>query len=296
MGMVVYLVLACVCFEFLKLIFFRKTDFGVSITMTIVTIVCLITLYGLIEAKWIDTTDLNIKISNLSSKLAGFRIVQISDVHLGIILRDNFLRKIVRKVNELQPDLIVITGDFVDEQAFYIKNILTEIQELQSKHGTYAITGNHEFYAGVERAERFIESAGITMLRNRWVTIADEIQIIGRDDPAGNSVNSENTPSLAEITKNLDKTKPAILLDHTPGNSFKELESLGINLQLSGHTHKGQLWPFNYIVKRIFKTPYGRFNSGDTTIYVSRGAGTWGPPIRVGARPEITLLTLSCTS
>jgi predicted MPP superfamily phosphohydrolase len=116
---------------------------------------------------------------------------------------------------------------------------------------------------------------------------------VGRDDPAGQLVTGQVAPSLAEILAGTDSEKPIIFLYHTPATSMEELVRLGVDLQLSGHTHRGQLWPFNFFVRRVFKTYYGMFTEGDTTVYVSRGTGTWGPPMRVGAPPEITLITLS---
>ncbi len=262
-------------------------------SLAVTTIVLAVTVYGLIEAGNIGVTRLNVKISNLPKKLEGMTIAQISDVHMGLTVRGQRLEKIVKMVNELHPDLIVITGDLVDEQALHMEDMVKPLKELKCPYGIFAITGNHEYFAGIDKAIAFIESAGVTMLRNRWVTIAGGIQLAGRDDPTGARVTDEVIPPLKDILKGTDPSKPIILLYHTPVTTFEELQSLGVQLQLSGHTHKGQLWPFNYIVKMVYKTPYGEFISGNTTIYVSRGTGTWGPPMRVGARPEITLVTLS---
>ncbi len=287
MGMVVYLVLVTLAMEIIYVI--RPGPWKTAIVATIVTG---ITIYGLWEARAIVITRLPVGIPNLPAHLTGFRIAQISDVHMGLNVQGDRLERIVTMVNDLQPDLIVITGDLVDAEALHMEEMVHPLRRLQAPHGTYAVTGNHEFYAGVDAAQRFIESGGVVMLRNRWVTIAGDLQLIGRDDHAITHVTGQPQPSLAEITRGLDRSKPAILLHHTPTPTLAELESLGIHLQLSGHTHKGQLWPFHYIVKRVFTTYYGLFTNGAATIYVSRGTGTWGPPLRVGARPEITLITL----
>jgi predicted MPP superfamily phosphohydrolase len=287
MGLVVYLVLVTLVVEIIHVI--PPGAWKISLVAIVAGI---ITIYGLWEASSIVVTHLPVSIPRLPAHLEGFRIVQISDIHLGLNVRGSRLERIVTMVNDLHPDLIVITGDLVDAEALHMEDMVHPLKRLTAKYGTYAVTGNHEYYAGVAEAQRFIESAGVTLLRNRWVTIAGDLQLIGCDDRAGTEVTGQPIPPLHEIAKDIDRTKPAVLLLHTPATTLAELHSLGIDLQLSGHTHKGQLWPFNFIVKRVFHTPYGLFTDGNATIYVSRGTGTWGPPMRVGARPEITLVTL----
>jgi predicted MPP superfamily phosphohydrolase len=211
---------------------------------------------------------------------------------MGLIIQGKRLENIVALTNSLNPDIIVITGDLVDEQALRMENLIEPLQRLKSKYGVFACTGNHEFFAGIDKSTDFIKKAGVTLLRNRWIEVAGGLQLVGRDDPVGARVVHEQIPPLAEIMKGIDPQKPIILLYHTPGTTMDELQRLGINLQLSGHTHQGQLWPFRYIVKMIFAMPYGLFSSGNTTVYVNRGTGTWGPPMRVGAPPEIAFITL----
>jgi len=292
-GMVVYFVLVILASDLLRLIIFRGVFDGRAVSAVVTTIVVAITVYGLIEARSIGVTRIQVRMPNLPSQLEGLRIAQISDVHMGRIVRGPRLERIVTMVNDLHPDLIVITGDLVDAEALHMEDMIHPLRRLNSKYGVFAVSGNHEYFAGIDRSQAFIEQAGVTLLRNRWVTIAGELQLVGRDDPVGARVTGEKIPSLEEIMRGTDRSKPTILLYHTPVTTFEELQARGIQLQLSGHTHKGQLWPFNYIVKLIYKMPYGRFTSGDTTIYVNRGTGTWGPPMRVAARPEITLITLS---
>ncbi len=296
LGMVVYLVLVTYCFDLVRLYAFPADPFGHYLIATVAAIVAAITIYGLAAARTIGVTDLRVKMPHLPRHLEGMRIAQISDVHMGLIVRGPRLEKIVTMVNDLQPDLIVITGDLVDAEALHMEDMVHPLMRLKSKYGVFAVPGNHEYFAGIERAQAFIEEAGVTVLRNRWVTIADGLQLVGRDDPVSPRITGQDVPPLAEIMEGTDRSKPTVLLYHTPDSTFEELQAQGVHLQLSGHTHKGQLWPFNLIVRIMFKTYYGRFTSGDTTIYVSRGTGTWGPPMRVGARPEITSITLSATN
>jgi predicted MPP superfamily phosphohydrolase len=293
MGMIVYLVLVTLGYDLLRLISWGAIPAGRVMTATVTGIAGAITLYGLVEAHSIGVTNLTVRMPNLPASLEGMRIAQISDVHMGLIVRGSRLEKIVTMVNDLHPDLIVITGDLVDAEPSHMEDMIPALRRLQSKYGVFAVTGNHEFFAGVERAQELIERAGVTMLRNRWVTVNGGLQLIGRDDVIAARIIGQPVPSLDEIMQGVDRTKPAILLYHTPVTTMAELEAHGIGLQLSGHTHRGQLWPFNFIVKHIFRTPYGLFTDGKATIYVSRGTGTWGPPMRVLARPEIALITLT---
>ncbi|MBM3860208.1 MAG: metallophosphoesterase, partial [Verrucomicrobia bacterium] len=288
MGMVVYFVLVTLASDLLRLIMFRHVFDGPSVSGAVTAIVVLITVYGLIEARRVGVTELRVRMPNLSSDL---RVVQISDVHMGLVVRGARLEQIVKKVNSLQPDLIVITGDLVDAEALHMEDMIPLLRRLKARHGVFAVTGNHEFFAGVGKVEAFLKEANVTLLRNRSVTVAGELQLVGLDDPSASRFTGGQPPPIAEL---VERGKPTMLLLHTPVTTLDRLQAAGIHLQLSGHTHQGQLWPFNYIVKLIYKhTPYGLFTNDHATIYVSRGAGTWGPPMRVAAPPEITLITLA---
>lgn len=297
MGIIVYLFLATIGFDLVKLVLKIAGNSYLQNPRLFAALACTlalgISIYGLIEADNIGITRITVKIPNLSKKLAGTTIAQISDVHMGLIIQGKRLDKIVNLTNSLNPDLIVITGDLVDEQALHMEELVEPLQRLSSKYGVFACTGNHEYFAGIEKAAAFIEKAGVRLLRNHWIEAAGGLQLVGRDDQTGTRVVGEQIPPLAEIMKDIDRSKPIILLYHTPNTTMAELQQLGINLQLSGHTHQGQLWPFRYIVKMIYAMPYGLFSSGNTTVYVNRGTGTWGPPMRVGAAPEITFITLA---
>jgi len=288
MGMVVYFVVVTLACDVIHLVLFRRPFSGPMASGTITAVVVLITGYGLIEARQIGVTTLHVRMPNLSSEL---RLVQISDVHLGRIVRGARLSAIVQKVNSLQPDLIVITGDLVDAEALHMEEMIPLLRELKARHGVYAVTGNHEFFAGVGRVEAFLKQAGVTCLRNRSVTVAGNLQLIGLDDPMAWRFTGTTPPPLSQL---VECGKPTVLLLHTPVTTLEQLSAAGVHLQLSGHTHKGQLWPLHAVVKLIYKqTPYGLLSNGKSTIYVSRGVGTWGPPMRVGAPPEITLVMLT---
>ncbi len=296
MGIIVYLFLVTLGFDLVKLALKftgNNTLQNPRIFASLVSAIALIvTLYGLLAAANIGITRISAKIPNLPKKLEGTTIAQISDVHMGLLIQGKKLENIVSLTNGLNPDLIVITGDLVDEQALHMEELVEPLQRLKSKYGVFACTGNHEYFAGIKKAEAFIERAGVRLLRNRWIEVAGGLQLVGRDDQVGARVVGEKIPPLPEIMKGIDPRKPIILLHHTPNTTMDELQRWGINLQLSGHTHQCQLWPFKYIVKKIYAMPYGLFKSGNTIVYVNRGTGTWGPPMRVGAAPEITFITL----
>jgi predicted MPP superfamily phosphohydrolase len=287
MGMVVYFVLVTLASDLLRLVMFRHVFDGPVVSGVVAGIVGAITIYGLIEARRLGVTELRVRVHNLPNDL---RVVQISDVHMGLVVRGARLEQIVNKVNSLQPDLIVITGDLVDAEALHMEEMIPLLRQLKARHGVFAVTGNHEFFAGVGKVEAFLKAAGVTLLRNRALSVAG-LQLVGLDDPVASRFTGQPPPPITDI---MERGKPTVLLLHTPVTTLDRLQAAGVHLQLSGHTHRGQLWPFNFIVKLIYKqTPYGLFTNGDATIYVSRGVGTWGPPMRVLASPEITLVTLT---
>lgn len=293
MGIIVYLALGTLVYDFLRLISWGALPSGGMMTGTVACFTAVLTIHGFIRARAIGVTRLRVPIQNLPRLGEGFRIVQISDVHLGLVVQKSRLERIVTMVNALDPDLIVSTGDLVDANPTHLKNLVPLLQKFRSRYGVLAVTGNHEFLVGADRAQAFTERAGLTMLRNRWVSLADFLQVIGWDDEIAARVTGLPRPSLDDIMRGIDRTKSSILLCHTPVTTLAELEAHGIQLQLSGHTHQGQLWPVHYLIQWMFQTPYGLFTNGLATIYVSRGTGTWGPPMRVAARPEITLVTLT---
>jgi len=289
LGMVLYLVLATFAADLLRLFTWGRVALS---PLVVAGVGAAAGVYGLVEARWLRVTELRVPVTKLPANLEGLRIAQLSDVHVGQLVRGRRLEQMVERVNALNPDLIVITGDLVDAEAFHMEDMVEPLRRLRSKHGVFACTGNHEYFAGVDKAEEFMRVAGITLLRNRLVRVAGDLQLVGRDDVIAERITRQRTPPLREILRGADRSLPTVLLYHTPVTTLAELEESGVDLQLSGHTHQGQLWPFRFMVRRIFRTPYGLFTNGRAAIYVSRGTGTWGPPMRVAAPPEITLVTL----
>ncbi len=247
--------------------------------------------YGYFEAKDIKTEMITIASPKIPEAAGRIRIVQISDVHIGIIVRGERLKQIVEEVRKAQPDILVSTGDLVDGQIDSLTDHLMLLRDIHPRYGKFAITGNHEFYAGLDQALDFTWHAGFVVLREGGVNVAGLINIAGVDDPTVDALGLPKKISETELLSGLDHQRFTVLLKHRP---VIEKDSIGhFDLQLSGHTHNGQIFPFNFIVRRFYPLITGYFNMpNDAHLYVSRGTGTWGPPIRFLSPPEITVIDL----
>ncbi len=250
-----------------------------------------IAVYGFFEARQIQTEHILIRTSKLPEGLEQLRIVQISDVHLGLIVRENKLRSILREVEKAKPDILVSTGDLVDAEICGVKGFEDLLSTVKPKYGKFGVTGNHEFYAGLAQFLGCAEKAGITILRGKVLTIEGLINIAGVDDPAALRFAQSASVSEKALLSSLPPAIFTLLLKHRPAVSK---ESLGLfDLQLSGHTHKGQIFPFSLITRLYYPVHAGLKDLPDGSyLYVSRGAGTWGPPIRFLSPPEVTIIDL----
>jgi predicted MPP superfamily phosphohydrolase len=243
------------------------------------------------EAHNLGVTRLEIPLKRLPAEMDGFTLVQLSDFHFGMLMEQGKLLRVVERVNELKPDLIVITGDLVDEGVSHMEDMAGPLKRLKSQYGILAITGNHEYYAGVNRAVEIMRSAGVEVLRNEMKVLPGGLQVLGVDDPTGSRRMGEPAAELEKQLSRLDREKPSILLYHQPIH-FESAAASAVGLQLSGHTHGGQLYPIIYISRMIYPRTPGLHKIGDSRLYVSRGAGTWGPPMRLGSPPEIVHIAL----
>lgn len=302
LGAMLYSVLALIFIDLLRVInhyFNVSPQFidnnpvtaGRILFICVFLLVSVVITFGFYSARNIKITQIDISLEKLSAKHNSLNIVQISDVHLGTIIHKERLIEIIEKANALNPDLVMITGDLVDENVEKLEDMVEPLSRIKSRLGVYAVTGNHEFYAGVDKAVKFMEQAGVSVLRNRYVTIDSILNLVGLDYMSEEQQLGRKNPPLEEIMKGMDKSLPTILMYHTPIR-LKKAEAAGIDLQLSGHTHKGQLFPFNLITKLVYTVDSGYARIGKMQIYVSNGVGTWGPPLRVGAPPEIVQIIL----
>ncbi len=249
----------------------------------------LIAFYGFFEARDIRVERFRIRTPKVQERI---RIVQLSDVHVGLIIREDRVRRILQLVKAQEPDILVSTGDLVDGQIDSLGRIAEEFKGINPRYGKYAITGNHEFYAGLEQALEFTERAGFRVLRGEGVTVADTINIAGVEDPAGRHYGLLYIDvSEKDLLSRLPEGKFTLLLKHRP---TVNRESIGLfDLQLSGHTHKGQIFPFSILTWLYYPVHAGVLNIKDNSyLYVSRGTGTWGPPIRFLSPPEITVIDI----
>jgi predicted MPP superfamily phosphohydrolase len=238
-----------------------------------------------------EVVDVEVALKKLPKHLDGFTIVQLSDLHTGLTIDRAFVQRVVDRANALAPDLIALTGDLVDGPVADLREDVAPLAELRAKHGVFAITGNHEYYAGADAWVAEITRLGASYLRYDMVTIADGFDLAGVDDH-----NAPTAPAtihaFGERMKARDGSRPLVMLAHQP-RQIRRSASWGADLQLSGHTHGGQIWPWHYIVKlQQGGMLAGRYQFDDTQVYVTRGCGYWGPPVRLLAPLEITRVIL----
>lgn len=259
----------------------------------VIPLVCAlsIALYGYFEAKDIRVEKFSIRTPKISKAEGKMTIAQISDVHLGLIVREERLKKILEQVKRAQPDILISTGDLVDGQINNLSNLADLLKEIKPRYGKYAVTGNHEFYAGLPQALEFTKQAGFTLLRGRGITVAGRINLAGVDDPAGLISGFYRGVYERQLLSRMPREKFTILIKHLP---VVDESALGLfDLQISGHTHQGQIFPFRFVTRLSFRYNGGWFDlPKGSRLYVSRGAGTWGPPIRFLAPPEVTVFEI----
>lgn len=277
--------------------YFFNTDFAKwtlsprSAFLVALTVSVLVTAYGYFEALNIKTERITIKTSKIPKELGRFRIVQISDVHLGLIVGEGRLERILKEVRSENPDILVATGDLLDGQVDNISKMADKFRLIKPPYGKFAVTGNHEFYAGLKKSLSFMKEAGFIILRGATHDIRGVVLVAGVDDEAGKRFGLSEEMDEVELLSNLSKDRFVLLLKHRP--LFDQGSEGLFDLQLSGHTHGGQIFPFSLIIKMLYPIHAGLLAlNKDTFLYASRGAGTWGPPIRFLAPPEVTVIDL----
>jgi len=249
---------------------------------------------GFANALNIRIRKINIEINKPASHLKTLNIVMASDVHLGTINNRTRFTKVIEKINSLNPDIVFFAGDLVDEDVTPVirHNLGDLFGTIRSKYGIYAITGNHEYIGGAKKTCAYLSDHGINMLKDTVVKIDDSFYIIGREDKDMPRFTGKERKTLNELMKEADTTFPVIVLNHQPNNP-REAANAGADLQLSGHTHDGQMFPFNLLVRRMYQISYGYRKINNTHFYVSSGVGTWAPPVRIGSNPEIVNIMLN---
>ncbi|MEN1760581.1 metallophosphoesterase [Anoxynatronum sibiricum] len=226
---------------------------------------------------------------------SSLRVALVSDIHLGTIVGSRRLEKLVEQLNEMAPDMILFAGDIIDENVnhFIDERMDETFRRLNPPLGTYAVLGNHEYFGGhLEDIVHHLQASGMKVLRDERVLVADRFYLAGREDVVSERFTGTPRKPLRDILDGIDPaTTPVLLMDHQP-KDWQEARVAGVRLQVSGHTHRGQMFPFGFITERLFDEDWGKLQEGDQTLIVSSGYGTWGPPVRTGNQPEIVLITL----
>ena len=239
----------------------------------------------------VDTVDITIE--KTVPGRDSLNIVLLSDLHLGAINGRQTLTRWVDEVNLLNPDIVLIAGDMYDDNPAPVERqqLGNLLEQLKVPLGVYFAQGNHDGYGDFPRAVQYLQAHGVTVLSDTVVPVDNSFYVAGRlDRSAGIGDRMNKTRKTVEaLTEGLDKTKPVILLDHQP-YELDKAAAAGVDLQLSGHTHRGQLWPLSLAIKSMYEIDHGYLRKGNTHFYVSQGIGTWGPPVRIGTRSEIVLL------
>lgn len=244
----------------------------------------------------VETHEVAVRLPRLPPALSGLTLVQLSDVHVGPLIGRRFVDTIVDRANALSPDAVVITGDLVDGDVARLREHTAALARLRARWGVYFVTGNHEYYSGVEGWLAELQRLGVRVLRNERVTLGDSaasIDLAGVDDSSADRFGFGHGADLERAVRGRDAERELVLLAHQP-KAIADAARHGVGLQLSGHTHGGQIWPFNHVVGLVQPYVAGLHQHTDLTqIYVSRGTGFWGPPMRLNAPAEITKVVLS---
>lgn len=279
-----YMVLALLATDIARLFLPTLKPYGFFLSAGFTA--CLL-IYGYVNYKHPDINRLEI---SLEKPLQGgpMKVVAISDVHLGNGTRKPQLKKFVEMINAENPDLIIIGGDLIDNSLvpLYQQHMTEELNQLKAPMGIYLAPGNHEYISGMEECERFLKDTPIRLLRDTVVTLPNGLQLIGRDDRS----NRRRLP-IAEMMKKADTSRPTLLLDHQPYEVAKK-DSLGIDIQFSGHTHRGQVWPMSLLVDNMYEQSHGYRKWPHSHVYVSSGLSLWGPPFRIGTDSDMVVMVI----
>ncbi|WP_366923371.1 metallophosphoesterase [Metallumcola ferriviriculae] len=273
----------------------REHPYAVLYTgFSVLLILLIVFTYGTFNSRNIKITNYQLPIPK-ETDINQLHAVLVSDIHLGLVIGNKRLTEIIEKVNSLKPDIVFLAGDILEENINQLKEkqqLTDTFRQLNAKYGVFAILGNHEYIGGsADSVAEFFKDVNVITLRDQYAKIADSFYVLGRDDLSTNRFNQGMRQDLSAIMRDIDKSLPMILLDHQPSR-LDEAQQEGIDLQLSGHTHRGQFFPFNLITDRIFEVDWGYLKKDDLQVIVSSGAGTWGPPIRIASRSEIVSIKI----
>ena len=262
----------------------QSFSFAVIATLAVVA-------YGLVDARRVRVERVRLASTKVARRDRPFRVALVSDVHLGVLVGPRRLRRMVERLRALDADVVLSAGDMVDGQADRVSLLVPLLDALRPRHGKFAVTGNHDYYVGIEHALDFHARAGFQVLSGTAADVGEDIRIAGVDDPTSKRMGIWSNVDERVALNGSANDRFTILLKHQP---VVDPRAAGMfDLQLSGHVHRGQIFPFNWLVRLVYPARTGLSRlAGGSWLYVSRGTGTWGPPMRVGAAPEITLIEI----
>ncbi|NLB18457.1 MAG: metallophosphoesterase [Syntrophomonadaceae bacterium] len=297
LGLMYYLIIILVIIDLIRFLdkFFGFVPQAVKtpelLGLAVVVLVVGILIYGSWNAHNPQIVTYDLEINKSAGIIEDMKVVMVSDIHLGTIVHNSRLSSMVDTVNSLEPDLVLLPGDIIDENInlFIEQKMSATLLRLAPRFGTYAVLGNHEYIGGhVETTIKHLQEANIIVLRDDKVHIADSFYIVGRDEQMRRQFDQVSRLNMASLLEDVDQTKPIIIMSHQPVD-LAEAEAQGADLQVSGHTHLGQLFPNQLITRKLFEIDHGYLEKDTLQVIVSSGFGTWGPPIRIGNTPEIVL-------
>jgi len=293
MYLLVYFLLSDILFFFNRFFHFLSTKIEknyrkIQVFSGYFLVICL-SIYGNYQFRHPQIVEQKIHISKKAGNYKYLKIAGVSDLHLGVAIDNKKLKQFVGLINDQQPDLVIIAGDLIDNNVLPLEKeqMWETLNELKAPLGTYFCFGNHEYLAGIEASINFLQKTNLYLLIDNSVVINGSIQLIGKDDSFGNLYRK----SLKELVNDTDTALPLLLLTHKPFH-LVEAEENGIDLHFSGHTHQGQIFPGNLLIKRMYELSYGYRKKGNTHYFVTSGLGLWGPPLRIGTQSEIVVFNI----
>jgi predicted MPP superfamily phosphohydrolase len=270
----------------------RRQALARTLAGAVAAVSALVGVGGLVNvARGFVVRRVSVPLAKLPKSASGYTIVQLTDVHIGPTLGRDFMESVVRETNALLPDMIVITGDLVDGTVDQLRAHVAPLRDLVAKDGVFFVTGNHEYYSGADEWIAHLSTLGVRVLRNEHVPIRDAFDLAGVDDTSAARMLAHHGQDVAAALAGRDPSRAVVLLAHQP-KALTEASAHGVDLQLSGHVHGGQLVPFNWLVRLDQPLVSGLHRVQDTWVYVSTGTGYWGPPMRVGSGSELTRIEL----
>lgn len=306
MAAMVYFLMAVIGIDLMRIIFrgmkiqlpeWLISETGIrNLGLGIIVMIIFLIIVGSINARRPRVTRYHLEMPVVLKDRPGqITVALVSDIHLGTIIRTGHLKRLVNKINNLDPDVILFAGDIIDENVnhFIDENMDEWFLKLNPPMGKYAVLGNHEYFGGhTEEIVHHLENSGITVLRDEVIMVSDLFYLAGREDVVSSRFTSQERKALSQILEKAEDPQiPVILMDHQP-KTWNEAVENGIWLQVSGHTHRGQLFPFEWITERLFPEDWGLTENENHFLLVSSGYGTWGPPVRIGNYPEIAIIKI----